>query len=426
MKAIKLTVLFLAPFLYATAQTKSTGFDPERLKRIDRFFENEIKEKHIPGGTVLLIKKGEVVYNKAYGYADIESKRKMKTDDIFRIASQTKAVTSVAAMMLWEEGKFLLDDPISKYIPAFKSPQVLVSFNPKDSSYTTRPAKREITIRHLLSHTSGLIYNLPYMGDPELTAIYHKAGIAGILGKASSTAGAQIPQLAKLPLLHDPGEFFTYSISTDVIGYLVELLSGQDLETFFRERIFIPLDMSDTWFNLPADKVHRLISIYQPTQNGELIKADRVFDQSPANYPAVARTNFSGGGGLSSTTADFAKFLQMMLNKGKYKGKRLLSPSTVELMLTNQLSDSTRPSKYSSKPESYQFGLGFALETEKNDFLLPVNKGTFNWAGAFATYYFVDPKEELIALYYTQEYLPALWNYYEEMTKIITYQALSD
>jgi len=426
MKVFKIAVLLLILQQHATAQAVNNGFDNTRLQRIDKFLEKEIKENHIPGASVLLIKKGQVVYNKAFGYADIESKRVMRTDDIFRIASQTKAVTSVAAMLLWEEGKFLLEDPVSKYIPAFKSPKVLVSFNAQDSSYTTRPAKREITIRHLLTHTSGLIYQIPYLGDPQLASIYNKAGIPALLGAPGTTVGEKMQELAKLPLLHDPGESFTYGLSTDLLGYLVEIWSGQTLETFFRERIFRPLEMNDTWFNLPAEKAKRLISVYQPLQNGQLEKAERVFDGGPGNYPAIQHTYLSGGGGLSSTTADYAKFLQMLLHKGKYKGTQLLSPATVAMMLTNQLEENTHTSPYPAMPQDFQFGLGFALETEKNDHLQPLRKGSFSWEGAVATYYWVDPQEDLVALFYTQEFATPLWGYYQNIFRVLTYQALVD
>lgn len=411
-------------YLHAAAQNGNNGFDPARLQRIDRFLEKEILEKRIPGASVLLIKKGKVVYDKAFGYADIESKRVMKTDDIFRIASQTKAITSVAAMLLWEEGKFLLDDPVSKYIPAFSAPKVLTGFNAQDGTYSTRPAKRPITIRHLLTHTSGFIYQLPYMGDPQLATVYSKAGIPAILGAPGTTVGEKMKELAKLPLLHDPGETFTYGLSTDLLGYLVELWSGQDLETFFHERIFRPLEMNDTYFNLPADKAARLISVYQPMEGGKLVKATQVFDGAPGNYPAIPHTYLSGGGGLSSTTADYARFLQMILQKGRYKDRQILSPATVALMLTNQLSEHTGTSPYPAFPENFQFGLGFALETERNDYLEPLRKGSFSWEGAVATYYWVDPQEELIALFYTQEFATPAWSYYQHMFRVLTYQAL--
>jgi CubicO group peptidase (beta-lactamase class C family) len=420
-------VALLLLCLQATAQrTTDKGFSAEKLQRIDRFIEKEIQENQIPGASVLLIKKGQVVYNKAFGYADIESKRLMKTDDIFRIASQTKAITSVAAMLLWEEGKFLLDDPVSKYLPEFQAPRVMTSFNLKDSSYTSRPARSEITIRHLLTHTSGLIYQLPYMGDSNLAAVYHKAGIPAILGAAGTTTAEKMKELAKLPLLHDPGSTFTYGLSTDLLGRLVELWSGQNLETFFRERIFLPLEMNDTYFNLPADKRERLVSIYQPMTNGKLAKAERVFDGAPGNYPAITHTYLSGGGGLSSTTADYAKFLQMILNQGSYKRGHLLSQATISLMLTNQLAESVGTSPYPPMPENFQFGLGFALETGQNDYLQPLRQGSFSWEGAAATYYWVDPREELIALFYTQEFTTPKWSYYQQMFRVLTYQALNN
>jgi CubicO group peptidase (beta-lactamase class C family) len=424
MKVFQLAALLFALGVQAIAQKADQGFSALKLQQIDRFIQKEIQDKQIPGACVLLIKKGQVVYNKAFGYADIESQRLMKTDDIFRIASQTKAVTSVAAMLLWEEGKFLLDDPVSKYLPAFQAPKVMTGFNLKDSSYTTRPVKGEITIRHLLTHTSGLIYQLPYMGDANLASVYQKAGIPAILGAPGTTTSEKMQELAKLPLLHDPGTTFTYGLSTDLLGYLVELWSGQNLETFFRERIFRPLDMNDTYFNLPPDKTARLISIYQPIGNGKLMKAERVFDGAPANYPATTHTYLSGGGGLSSTTADYAKFLQMLLHKGSYKGGQLLSRATVALMLTNQLSEKVGTSPYPAMPENFQFGLGFALETERNDYLQPLSKGSFSWDGAAATYYWVDPQEDLIALFYTQEFGTPKWSYYQQMFRVLTYQAL--
>ncbi|RYZ28087.1 MAG: class A beta-lactamase-related serine hydrolase, partial [Sphingobacteriales bacterium] len=324
----------------------------------------------------------------------------------------------------WEEGKFLLDDPVSKYLPAFGAPTVLTSFNPTDSTYTSRPANGPITIRHLLTHTSGLIYQLPYMGDPNLAAIYHKAGIPAILGAPGATTKEKMQELAKLPLLHDPGTTFTYGLSTDLLGCLVELWSGQDLETFFHQRIFRPLQMNDTYFNLPAEKVARLISIYQPSADDKLVKSTKVFDGAPANYPAVHHSYLSGGGGLSSTTADYSKFLQMLLRKGSYKDGQLLSPSTVSMMLTNQLTEKVGTSPNPPMPENFQFGLGFALETDQNDYLQPLQKGSFSWDGAAATYYWVDPKEDLIALFYTQEFGTPKWSYYQQMFRVLTYQAL--
>jgi CubicO group peptidase (beta-lactamase class C family) len=264
------------------------------------------------------------------------------------------------------------------------------------------------------------------MGDSNLAAVYHKAGIPAILGAAGTTTAEKMKELAKLPLLHDPGSTFTYGLSTDLLGRLVELWSGQNLETFFRERIFRPLEMNDTYFNLPADKRERLVSIYQPMTNGKLAKAERVFDGAPGNYPAITHTYLSGGGGLSSTTADYAKFLQMILNQGSYKRGHLLSQATISLMLTNQLAESVGTSPYPPMPENFQFGLGFALETGQNDYLQPLRQGSFSWEGAAATYYWVDPREELIALFYTQEFTTPKWSYYQQMFRVLTYQALNN
>jgi CubicO group peptidase (beta-lactamase class C family) len=409
-----------------TANPIRHGLDRERLSRIDDYINQQIRAKHISGANALLIRNGEVVYNKSFGYADIESKRKMQSDDIFRIASQTKAITGLAAMMLWEEGKFLLDDPISKYIPEFKNPQVLVAFNEKDSSYTVRPASREITVRDLFRHTSGLSYQLLYIGDNRMAAIYTKAGVPGLIGFPGTTLAEKMKVLAKLPLLHNPGETFTYGLSVDVLGYLVEIWSGQSLDAFFRSRIFEPLEMHDTYFNLPKEKKNRLVSLYQPMPDGKLVKVDYpIYDNGNASYPTETRTYFSGGGGLSATIGDYAKLLTLFLQKGVYKTRRLLSPATVELMLTNQLQDGVGTSPTPPMPDNFQFGLGFELETAKNDYLAPMSIGSFMWAGAFGTYYWVDPKENLIGLFYTQEFVSPYWGDQQDEFKIVTYQAIN-
>jgi CubicO group peptidase (beta-lactamase class C family) len=420
-------LLFLYGFV-ASAQTQKNsvqGFDSERLSRIDNYINDLIKAKRIAGANALIIRNSQTVYNKSFGYADLESERKMKYDDIFRIASQTKAITSLAALMLWEEGKYLLDDPISIYIPEFKNPQVLVTFNGKDSSYTAAPAKREITVRDLFRHTSGLAYQLPYLGDHRMTSIYNKAKIPGLIGFPGSTISEKIKILATLPLQHNPGEAFTYGLSTDVLGYLVEIWSGQSLDVFFKQRIFDPLEMKDTHFNLPKEKQHRVVSLYQPMMDGKLVRTDYpIYDNAVADYPNSNRSYFSGGGGLSSTIGDYGKFLTLLLNKGAYKSKRLIGSKTIELMLTNQLSQGVNSSAIPPMPENFQFGLGLALETVKNDFVSPLTIGSFSWEGAFCTYFWVDPRENLIALFYTQEYASPYWSILKDQFKVMTYQAL--
>ena len=373
----------------------------EKYERIDKIAEQLLNQNKIAGASILLLKNNTIVYNKAFGFADISTKKKMKTNSIFRIASQTKAITSVGAMMLFEEGKFLLDEPVSKYIPTFKNPKVLVSFNQKDSSYTTKPASREITIRDLFRHTSGITYPV-FSIDERLNAIYAKAGIATGIG-SKGILKEEVIKLSNMPLLHNPGEAFTYGLNIDVLGYLIEIWSGKKLEVFLKERIFEPLDMNDTYFSLPKEKESRLVSLYQKV-NTKLEKVNTpIYEGNEINYPVVKGVYTSGGAGLSSTTADYAKFLQLILNKGKYHHTRLIGQKAIALMMENQLNDKV---KINGMDEDFQFGLGFGLVTQKNKYLYSSSVGTFYWGGAFNTHYWADPQEGLIGLIFTQEYMP--------------------
>ncbi|UGU14917.1 beta-lactamase family protein [Sinomicrobium kalidii] len=408
----------------SVAQERSQAFDTERLAQIDSFMNRHIMDKHIPGASALVIRNGRIVYNKAFGYADVESGKKMRTDDIFRIASQSKAITSLAVMMLWEEGKFLLDDPVAMYIPAYGNMKVLDIYNEKDTTYTTVPANRQITIRDLLRHTSGIAYPAVF-SDKRMWAIYEKAGIPSGIGSGKATLKEKMELLATLPLQHQPGEAFTYGINTDLLGYLVELWSGQPFDLFLQNRVFDPLEMTDTYFYIPKEKQSRLVTLYESTADG-LEKVDHpIYEGVDPLFPNRKGTYFSGGAGLSSTTADYARFLSLFLNKGVYKGKRLLSRKTVELMLTNQLTDKMRISPYPPQPEDFRFGLGFALETEKNDYLSPFSIGTFSWGGAFNTHYWADPEENLIGILFTQEYLSPYWRIGDEF-ETLTYQAIAE
>lgn len=369
-------------------------------KRLDDLSDRLIRSQEVAGINVLLLKDGEVLYNKAFGYADLETKQPLRTDHIFRIASQTKALTSVAVMLLWEQGKILLDEPISKYIPPFKNTQVLDTFNPADSSYTTVPAQREVTIRDLLRHSSGISYPI-IANDKRISAIYAKAGVVTGIGNKGSLK-EKIALLAKQPLLHQPNNTFTYGLNTDVLGYLVELVSGLPLDKFFDIEIFEPLEMNNTQFKIPKDKASRLVSISEKTAKGLTKVNHTIYDESSVDYPLEEGIYLSAGAGLTSTTADFANFLQMLLNKGTYKGKRILGTKTIELMTTNQLSQAL---SLNGDPP-FRFGLGFELVTEDNKFAKSPSIGTFSWGGAFNTYYWADPKENIIGLVFTQEYLP--------------------
>ncbi|MBS1542830.1 MAG: beta-lactamase family protein [Bacteroidetes bacterium] len=390
------------------------GMSPERIARIDQMMEEQVKNKWIPGGVVLVARNGKIVYHKAYGYSDAEKQVAMKKEDIFRIASQSKAITSLAVMMLFEEGKLLLDDPVSKYILEFKNPKVLVNLRWADTTYTTTPAKSEITIRQLLTHSSGIGYS--NIGTQEFNAIYAKAGIPSGIGVSSPMLLAdKMKVLGGMPLKHNPGEQFTYGLNTDVLGYLVEVVSGMSLDQFFKTRIFQPLGMYDTYFYLPKEKHSRLVNVYQ-VKNDVLQKVPgTVYDKVNPAYPTLDLKYYSGGAGLSSTAEDYAKFLQMFLNKGEYNGVRLLSRKTVELMLTNQL----------QPPITTQFGLGFEIETDKTDFQNIYSQGTFSWGGAFASNYWADPKEKLIGVIMTNMY-NSDGHGRSDKFKVLTYQAITD
>ena len=301
-----------SPPLSESAPQK-VGVAPERLARMDAAFEQAVRENRIPGAVALVARHGKIVYYKAFGQADNEAGRALKRDDIFRIASQSKAITSTAVMMLWEEGKFRLDDPISKWIPEFKKAQVLSSYNEQEGTWTGEPAKREITIRHLLTHTSGLGYGV-IDGDARFKKIYAKAGVVDLFTTEQVTIGESVKKLAGLPLHHHPGEKYTYSEGLDVLGYFIEVVSGMPFDVFLQKRLFGPLGMKDSGFYLPPDKAGRLVAVQKP-EGGKWVRYPVTFYDP--NYPIQgAKSFFSGGAGLCSTALDYATFLQMYLNGG--------------------------------------------------------------------------------------------------------------
>jgi CubicO group peptidase (beta-lactamase class C family) len=355
---------------------ESVGISSERLKRLDAFLQKSIDQKEIPGAVAIICRNGTIVYHKAFGSADNTTGRAMKTDDIFRIASMSKAVTSTAVMMLWEEGLFQLDDPISKYIPEFKNPTVLDSLNMADMTYTTKPAGKDITIRHLLTHTSGLGYGV-IDGDPRFKAIYKKAGIVDLFTTEPVKIGDNIKKLAKLPLHHVPGEKYVYSEGLDVLGYFIEVISGMPFDVYLKTHIFDPLSMNDTYFYLPDTKANRLVKIQTKTGDNWTSFKDDFYDP---DYPIKgSKAFFSGGAGLSSTAKDYATFLQMYLNHGELNGKRLLSRKTIESIMMNQVGELLGGAK-----SDQNYGLAFGLLTEKG-----MGKGgagsedTFTWGGYF-------------------------------------------
>jgi len=375
--------------MLSPASAQSVGMSDHRLARIDNMCEAAIKNGDVPGIVALVARKGKIIYHKAYGMADNPAGKKMETDAIFRIASQTKAITSTAVMMLWEEGKFRLDDPISKYIPEFKNPTVLKSFRYRDTSYTSQPAKREITIRHLLTHTSGLGYG-EIDGDERMKMIYHKAGITDLFTTEKISIAESVKKLAKLPLHHHPGDAYVYSEGLDVLGYFVEIMSGMSFSDFLQKRLFEPLGMKDTYFYLPQDRASRLVKVQQKNGNGWEHLPTTFYDP---DYPIKgAKTFYSGGAGLSSTAKDYATFLQMYLNGGELNGTRILSRTTIQTMMQNQ-------SKDYWKGSGRHYGLAFGVLDEVG--LAQGGKGsigTFDWGGYFNTQYFADPKEQIIGI----------------------------
>ncbi|MBC6999325.1 serine hydrolase domain-containing protein [Cytophaga sp. FL35] len=400
----KLTTLLLSLFCFVSigqtpsvkksaplqsATSSEVGMSQERLNKIANMLEQAVDEKQIPGVVALIAKDGKIVFHEAFGMADNRSKKAMEKNTIFRIASQTKAITSTAVMMLWEEGKFKLDDPISKYIPEFKDPQILDSYSILNDTYTTRPAKNEITIRHLLTHTSGLGYGV-IDGDERFKKIYKKAGITDLFTTEDISIESSVKKLAQLPLHHNPGDAYYYSEGLDVLGYFIEVISGITFDEFLRTRIFDPLGMDDTYFYLPKDKHDRLVTVQQ-INNGKWEKYPTTFYDT--DYPKKgAQKFFSGGAGLSSTAKDYATFLQMYLNGGELNGTRILSRTTIESMMQNQskdfFGDGTR-----------HYGLAFGVVTPKGVAAGGWgSNGTFDWGGYFNTQYFADPEEQVIGI----------------------------
>lgn len=370
---------------------EKVGMSSERLQRIDHLCGKAVADGDVPGIVALVARRSRIVYHKAFGMADTQSGRKLKDDDIFRIASQSKAITATAVMMLWEEGKFRLDDPISKFIPEFKDPQVLKTYNEADGAFTTEPARSEISIRHLLTHTSGIGYGV-IDGDERFKKMYARAGVVDLFTTEPVTIGESVRKLAKLPLHHHPGEKFTYSEGLDVLGYFIEIVSGMKFDEFLRTRLFNPLGMEDTWFYLPAGKAGRLVPVQSP-KDGQWVRFPVTFYDP--DYPVKgAKTFYSGGAGLSSSARDYATFLQMYVNGGELNGRRILSRTTISTINANQTGE-----LMGGRNSDRYYGLAFGVVTPAG--LAAGGKGspgTFDWGGYFNTQYFADPQEQVVGV----------------------------
>jgi len=406
-----LAILTLLCATLRAADPTALGFDAERLKRLDNVINTEIDGGRLAGAVMIVKRDGQDAVLKAYGKSDVEHNVAMPTDAIFRIASMSKALTTVAALMLYEEGRFMLNDPVRKFIPEYAHSVVAVPpppGSPPDTKYVTVPAKRAITIHDLMTHTAGLTY-----GDFIAIDDYKKAKLySWYLIDHDETIGDAMKRLATLPLSAQPGEAFNYGYGTDLLGYLVEVVSGQPLDQFIAERITGPLKMVDTSFYLPPEKAARLAVVYGLEQ-GKLVRKE---DSTRSDFITGPRKLFSGGAGLLSTASDYGRFLQMLLNNGELDGVRLLSPRTVALMHENHTG-----SVYQS--DAGAFGLGFWVNNNPGRLGELVGEGAYGWGSAYFPQYFVDPKEKLVAVLMTQ-LRPDGGSNLNQRFKVTIYQAL--
>jgi CubicO group peptidase (beta-lactamase class C family) len=402
---------------------EEVGMASARLAHIRSVMNRHVAEKRIPGASGLIARRGKIAYQETFGMADVEAGKPMRMDTIHRIYSMTKPITSVAVMLLYEEGKFQLNDPVAKYLPEFAKMQVgAQEKDPQTGELTlkTSLAKRPITIRDLLRHTAGLTYGV--FGDTLVDREYRKARILG-----QSNLAEFVTQLSAIPLMYEPGTRWHYSVSVDVLGRLVEVLSGKPFDQFLQERIFTPLDMKDTGFTVPADKKDRLATLYTRTKEGKLQPAlicstrQECIEKFPNAVPSFLQSigMQSGGGGLVSTAYDYLRFCQMMLNQGQYNGKRLLSRKTVQLMSSDSLG--TIP----GMGPGYGFGLGFQVSKAPSEAGMMGSPGEYNWGGAAGTRFWIDPQEELIGIFMIQ-ILPHTGMEYGSEFRVLTYQAIAD
>jgi CubicO group peptidase (beta-lactamase class C family) len=389
--SVLLALLASAPLVaqeLPSATPESVGMSSDRLDRLTGALEAYVEAGQLAGAAAIVLRGGNVVYHEAVGYRDKEAGDMLATDAIFRIASQTKAIVSTGILMLQEEGELLITDPVSKYLPAFRNTTVA---EPREGGgYDVVPARRPITLRHLLTHTAGIGYGSGPGGDR-----WETAGITGwYFGHREEPVRATVDRMAALPFQAQPGEAFVYGYNTDILGAVIEVVSGQPLDTFVRERILAPLDMRDTHFYLPPAKRDRLATVYGYA--GTLARApDGPGMQTQGQYVDGPRTSFSGGAGLLSTTRDYARFLQMMLNGGELNGVRLLSPTTVDLMTQDHI-------PHIDRGPGNGFGLGFSVRLDVGAAGQPGSAGEFGWGGAYHSTYWADPVEDLAVVYLTQ------------------------
>jgi CubicO group peptidase (beta-lactamase class C family) len=402
--SIAMLCLTAAPTLAAQlprTRAEVVGMSTDRVARMRPAMQAFVDSGDVAGVVTLIARGGRIVAIDTVGYADLESKRAMRSTTIFRIASMTKAVTSVAVMMLVEEGRIHLNDPLGKYLPAFDSVRVAVADSVGHATATTSAPKRRITVHDLLTHRSGLAYG--FIDAGVVGDAYRKVGISDGIAPTSGTIGENVDKLARQPLDFDPGAKWQYSLATDVLGRVVEVVSRMPLDRFFRERIFAPLKMNDTDFYVPDEKLDRLAVPYTHDAGSlrRMSNPEKFFDgRLVMGGPQWrgSRTYFSGGAGLFSTAGDYARFLQMLLNGGELDGARLLSPKTVELMTASATND-LGPD---AVDHGVGFGLGFGILSDVGAHGAYGSVGNFSWGGIYGSDYFVDPKEQMIGVMMVQ------------------------
>ena len=396
------------------ASPESVGMSTERIDNLTTVLQNYVDSDQLAGAVALVARKNKIVYFEAVGQRDKANNSPMQTDAIFRIASQTKALVSVGIMILQEQGKLLISDPVGKYISEFQNTQVAVPN--ENGGYTLEKSKRPITLRDLLTHTAGIGY-----GNGIASDLWEKAEIQGwYFAHRDEPVLETIKRMGSLPFDAHPGEKYVYGYNTDILGGVIEVASGQSLEDFLQTHILDPLGMNDTHFYLPKNKVNRLATVYSSTDEGIVRAPDEGTMVSQGAYVDGPRKSFSGGAGYLSTAMDYARFLQMMLNGGTYDGKQILSRKSVELMIADHW-DKTKI----NNSNGTGFGLGFSVVNDLGLRGQLGSEGEFGWGGAYHSTYWVDPKEELVVVYFTQ-LIPA--NSIDDHAKLRTqvYQAIVD
>ena len=393
--------------------SEKNGFDYERLSRLSNKLDEFSKKGILPGSVVLISKNDKIIYHEAFGFSDIDNQIPMKTNSIFRIASQTKFITATAIMMLQERGELVITENVSKYIPEFKETFVAKK---SDDGYSIEPADREITIKDLLTHTSGVGY-----GFGIASKVWEEAGIQGFyLIDRNESIVETVKKIAKLPHEAHPGDEYVYGYSSDILGAIVEVVSGNSLDTFLKENLFDPLEMTDTSFYLPDSKKNLLTTVYIYSEDNGLKRAPYkgTFDSQGSNYIDGPKKSFSGGAGLLSTSSDYYNFLLMILNEGKYENLQILSRKSIEIMTKDNLTEGIFP--YAG------MGHGLGVQVVNNRAKLSVlgSNGELTGGGAYRTEYWVDPQEDLIGIILVQIREPQYLLRFHDTIKTLIYQAL--